>query len=86
MKKLIRLILAITALSCVSTAAPLSQPTRQSKPIAKADESQITVYITKTGAKYHRAGCSYLRRSSVATTLKAAKARYTPCSRCHPPQ
>jgi hypothetical protein len=84
--KLIRLLFATITLACISCAAlPLpAQP--QSAPSGKRDETQITVYVTKTGAKYHRAGCSYLRRSAIATTLQAAKARYTPCSRCHPPQ
>lgn len=45
-----------------------------------------TVYITKTGKKYHRASCSYLKQSSIAIDLKDAVARgYTPCSRCKPP-
>jgi len=45
-----------------------------------------TVYITKTGKKYHRASCSYLKQSSIAISLQEAVARgYTPCSRCKPP-
>lgn len=48
---------------------------------------KITVYITKTGTKYHRAGCRYLRRSSIPISLEEAKARgYTPCSVCNPPR
>jgi len=52
-----------------------------------ADENeQITVYITKTGSKYHRASCTYLRKSSIPISLKDAVARgYTPCSICNPP-
>ncbi|MGE5551536.1 MAG: thermonuclease family protein [Bacteroidota bacterium] len=47
----------------------------------------VIVYITKTGAKYHRAGCRYLSKSSIAISLKDAKARgYTPCSVCSPPR
>ena len=44
-----------------------------------------TVYLTRTGAKYHRAGCRYLAKSSIPTTLSQAKARYSPCSKCNPP-
>jgi len=45
-----------------------------------------TVYITKTGSKYHRATCSYLRSSKIPIPLSEALARgYTPCSRCKPP-
>jgi hypothetical protein len=85
MKKLIRLIFAGIALACISSASPLPQAPQSSAP-AKREEAQVTVYVTKTGTKYHRAGCSYLRSSSIATSLKDAKARYTACSRCHPPQ
>lgn len=47
----------------------------------------VTVYITRTGHKYHRAGCRYLRQSKIAISLSSAKANgYTPCSICHPPQ
>ena len=47
----------------------------------------VTVYITKSGEKYHRAGCSSLRRSKFAIPLEEAKARgYTPCARCKPPR
>lgn len=39
-----------------------------------------------TGAKYHADGCRYLSKSKIPITLKEAKARYTPCSVCRPPQ
>lgn len=52
------------------------------------DESkQITVYITRTGSKYHQASCAYLKKSSIPISLKEACARgYSPCSRCNPPK
>ena len=59
------------------TPAPTVAPTRTN------DESTITVYITKTGTKYHRSGCSYLSKSKIAISLSDAKAAgYSPCSRC----
>lgn len=46
----------------------------------------VTVYITRTGNKYHRAGCRYLRQSKIAISLSSAKSNgYTPCSVCNPP-
>jgi hypothetical protein len=46
-----------------------------------------TVFVTKTGAKYHRDGCQYLRQSQIAIELDRAIAQgSTPCSRCRPPQ
>ena len=42
-----------------------------------------TVYITRTGHRYHRAGCSYLRRGAMQSTRsEAIKRGYTPCKRC----
>ena len=37
-----------------------------------------TVYITKTGAKYHKGSCSYLRKSSIPIDLKDAISRGIP--------
>jgi endonuclease YncB( thermonuclease family) len=54
-----------------------------SKP--KKESKSETVYITKSGSKYHSAGCQYLRKSKIPTSKKDAKARgYGPCSRCKP--
>ena len=48
-----------------------------------AASADTVVYITRTGAKYHRGSCSYLRQSKIETTLGSAVSRgYTPCSRC----
>lgn len=52
-------------------------------PLVSSD-SQV-VYRTKTGSKYHRDGCSYLK-SKIQTTVAAAKAAgLEACSRCNPP-
>lgn len=49
------------------------------------EKKEITVYITKTGEKYHTAGCSYLKKSKIPIELSDAKNNgYTPCSRCNP--
>ena len=46
-----------------------------------------TVYVTRTGSKYHSAGCQYLSQSQIAKTLSDAKAAgYTACSKCSPPR
>ena len=49
------------------------------------DADAQKVYITKTGEKYHRKDCRYLRYSSIEIELKEAKKTgYTPCSVCRP--
>jgi competence protein ComEC len=46
-----------------------------------------TVYITDTGKCYHTSGCSSLKKSKHAISLKDAKSRgYKPCKKCHPPE
>lgn len=50
------------------------------------EPKEVTVYVTKTGAKYHRDGCQYLRKSQIAISLNNATLQgYTPCSKCSPP-
>ena len=44
-----------------------------------------TVNITKTGEKYHKENCRYLRKSSYSINLSDAKARgYKACTVCKP--
>ena len=50
------------------------------------ETSSKTVYVTRTGEKYHSDGCQYLSKSKIETTLSDAKADgYTACSKCGPP-
>ena len=59
---------------------------QQRKGASEQKPEDVIVYVTRTGAKYHRDGCQYLRRSKIPMKLKEAKERYTPCSKCRPPQ
>jgi len=55
------------------------------KPAAQNDAEQ-TVYIMKTGSRYHSAGCRHLQKNRIPMLLKdAAARRYGPCSVCRPP-
>lgn len=50
---------------------------------AAADAEEI-VYVTNTGTKYHKDGCSSLSASKIPISLSDAIAQgYTACSRCH---
>ena len=43
------------------------------------------VHITRTGEKYHRAGCRYLSKSDIPIErAEAIRRGYTPCSVCRP--
>lgn len=73
------------------TPAPTSTPTLTPSPTPKikvqsTENNEITVYVTKTGSKYHSSGCRYLSKSKISISLKSAKQNYTPCSVCSPPR
>lgn len=61
----------------------VSSPTLAVADTAKGPE--VTVYVTRTGKKYHRASCRYLAKSQIPLALSEAVARYSPCSVCKPP-
>jgi hypothetical protein len=61
-------------------------PPRVASPSPTPDEEEITVYITRTGKKYHRGDCQYLRQSKIPISLADARDYYDPCSVCDPPQ
>lgn len=42
------------------------------------------VYITRTGRKYHKEYCSYLRNGCSEISLSEAQELYAPCSVCNP--
>ena len=49
----------------------------------ETETKEGTVYVTRTGKKYHSAGCRYLRKSQRPIEInKAISLRYTPCSVC----
>lgn len=55
-------------------------------PALQAQDRDTTVYITRTGKKYHRGGCGSLARSQIPISLPDARAKgYGPCSVCGPP-
>jgi hypothetical protein len=51
----------------------------------QSDRVEQIVYITRTGHKYHRAGCRYLRYSAIPVDINDAIGNgYTPCKICRP--
>lgn len=58
------------------------RPVADPKP---ATEASAKVYLTRTGKKFHRAGCRYLSFSQVESTRQDAEKRgMTACSVCRP--
>ena len=46
-------------------------------------DGDTTVYVTKSGSKYHRESC---RWGNIEMTLAEAREKYSPCAKCSPPQ
>lgn len=46
---------------------------------------ETTVFVTRTGKKYHRDGCRSLARSKIPIALSEAVLRYGACGICSPP-
>ena len=87
-KWLIRVLAVLTLLVGLGlpTSAPVVVAAGPQAATVKQDPQSITVYVTKTGKKYHRDGCRYLSKSKIPMSLKDAIAKgYTPCSVCKPP-
>lgn len=64
-------------------ATTLSAASKQSGNVNKSAAGGGTVYITKTGDKYHRYGCRYLK-SCIEISYNDARSRgYTACSVCY---
>jgi hypothetical protein len=59
--------------------------TRTIEPIIAVAKKSKTVYITRTGKKYHKGSCRYLKKSKIKTTkAKAKKQGYKACKVCKP--
>jgi hypothetical protein len=81
------LVLVLVSVGAIPTPGSLA-PTRAAVLATgvQQDPATQTVYITRTGDKYHRDGCRYLSRSKIPVSLKEAVGRgYGPCSVCKPP-
>lgn len=73
-------------------------PAPQAKQAKAGDVEATTVYITRTGKKYHLESCGvfpgnpnpdklFQAKSKLAVSLKDAKARgLKPCASCRPPE
>ena len=83
MKKLLTLLLSLSLVLCC--ACGIGPNTVIVEPSETAfEETSETVYVTKTGSKYHSYGCTYLKQSCIPRDLSKAELQgYTPCSKCH---
>lgn len=68
-----------------TTATPQRQAPLVSSQKGGVESGAQTVYVTRTGRKYHRSECRYLSKSKIPISLKNAVVMYSPCSVCKPP-
>lgn len=81
MKKMISyLIIFASTLGGILQASPITD--NYSKESIQSKEE--TVYITRTGKRYHREGCFYLKSIIPIERQNALKNGYTPCKVCKP--
>ena len=67
----------------IDTNAPPTEEAAELKSnIENAEEK--TVYITKTGKKFHNENCSSLAKSKIAISLSEAEKYYVACQKCKP--
>lgn len=89
MRRLFTIVLFLVA-SLVATTPQLavqahSSGLPQASYVSQRNKVEQTVYITRTGERYHLGGCRYLRQSKIAIKKSDAIARgYTPCKVCRP--
>ena len=78
-----------------NTPPPTDTSTETQETLPKEDDTtvptqtnpqSITVYITKSGKKYHCDGCRFLKNSKIPVFLEELDTElYTPCAVCNPP-
>jgi hypothetical protein len=79
------LALILLSIAMLTPSAPLVA--QQPSLVRSEQPKEQTVYVTRTGKKYHRDGCRHLVRSRLPITLREAKQhKYTPCRVCKPPR
>jgi len=74
----------IVVLVSLSILAPVAGSSA-TPPVPQADteKKECTVFVTRTGNRYHKEYCTALRKSRIAMLRsKAIEAGYTPCRRC----
>lgn len=77
-------ILLGTSLPTLAVNTTVNTANYKSSYAAKATKS-YTVYITNTGGKYHKKGCRYLKKSSIAIKKSSAVSQgFTACKICKP--
>jgi hypothetical protein len=78
-------LLILAAVFSIAIDQPSLAQSKSKKNTKKHVQKEVTVYITRTGGKYHSEYCSYLRKSSIPIGKRDAMSQGNgACSRCGP--
>jgi hypothetical protein len=87
------MVLAVMLLGCSTRKQTVSEndfaaraPQTQAAALNAEPDKGVTVYITKTGSKYHESYCRYLKNSKIETELERVRQTHQPCLVCVPPE
>jgi len=50
----------------------------------KDEKADVKVFVTRSGTKFHVAGCKFVDKDSTAISLADTKGKYEPCAVCKP--
>ena len=86
MSKLFRVLLSILVLGLLSLSFPAASVyAKRHHSASSSTQIENVVYITRTGHKFHRAGCRYLKYSHTEIDWdEAIRLGYEPCKVCRP--
>ena len=80
---ILRLFLSLGMGFAATPAAALAPALHHAAAVQATDDQNRTVYITRTGKRFHGPNCRYLRYSKIPVKLKDAIANgYTACHVC----
>lgn len=74
LRELIREICGVHEVTIMN--APARRRPTEGQAIVTVESEEEAVYVSRTGSKYHRSSCQYLRRSRILICLKEAKQSY----------
>lgn len=74
----------LSFLALILLCLPAFAPLQARQPSQAAQTKSETVYITRTGKKFHKDGCQYLRQSKIPIKRSDAVGNYGACSVCRP--
>ena len=83
LRRILHVLLLLLALALLASQPVACTPKRATSEQSAAEKAECTVYVTRTGKRYHKEGCSSLRASRIPMSRKEAQQRgHTPCQRC----